>query len=439
MFQQTKSRNLLFVFLVSAIAVLSLFFLSRSNAAAEPMSEPLAPVNQFITYQGFLQDGGSPANGVYDIQFKLYDLLTGGTQVGATVTSNDRTVSDGLFTVELFFGNVFDGTALYMEIGVRPGTSTGAFTVLSPRQYLAATPYAHSLRPGAKISGAVAPEVLLVQNTSFDANTKGGFFQSDAETGIGVFGYASNQSGVNYGVHGFSESLDGIGVYGLVDSNQTIEGGSPYGVYGRNTGCNAGAAVYAVSTCNATPAFVASHTTGGYAGNFYGHVSVNGTLTKTAGSFKIDHPLDPANEYLYHSFVESPDMKNIYDGVVVLDEDGKARVEMPDWFQALNGGAEFSADYRYQLTPVGAAMPDLYIAQEIQDNAFEIAGGAPGMKVSWQVTAIRHDAYAESNRIPVEQAKPAAEKGTYLFPELFGQPEQLGLFYVPEHAPAEAH
>jgi hypothetical protein len=56
------------------------------------------------------------------------------------------------------------------------------------------------------------------------------------------------------------------------------------------------------------------------AGNFSGNVSVSGSLSKGGGSFKIDHPLDPANKYLYHSFVESPDMKNIYDGVATLDE-----------------------------------------------------------------------------------------------------------------------
>lgn len=78
------------------------------------------------------------------------------------------------------------------------------------------------------------------------------------------------------------------------------------------------------------------------------NLTVDGRLTKAAGSFKIDHPLDPANKYLLHSFVESPDMMNIYNGEVALDGLGKATVELPAWFEALN------QDFRYQLTAIGS-------------------------------------------------------------------------------------
>ena len=114
-----------------------------------------------------------------------------------------------------------------------------------------------------------------------------------------------------------------------------------------------------------------------------------------------------------HSFVESPDMKNIYDGVAVLDERGEATVVLPDWFEALNG------DFRYQLTPIGAFM-QLYVADEIADNRFKIAGGLPGKKVSWMVTGIRHDAFAEANRIKVEEFKADSDVGSYLHPQAFG-------------------
>jgi len=153
----------------------------------------------------------------------------------------------------------------------------------------------------------------------------------------------------------------------------------------------------------------------GYAGLFFGNTWTVGTLFKNAGAFRIDHPLDPANKYLSHSFVESPDMKNIYDGVATLDANGAAVVELPDWFEALN------EDFRYQLTAIGAPAPNLYIAQEIKDNQFSIAGGAPGMKVSWQVTGIRHDPYAEANRIVVEQDKSADERGKYIYPAGYGE------------------
>jgi hypothetical protein len=152
-----------------------------------------------------------------------------------------------------------------------------------------------------------------------------------------------------------------------------------------------------------------------WAGFFDGDVEVTGTLFKGAGAFRIDHPLDPENKYLSHSFVESPDMKNIYDGVAVLDAAGEAIVTLPDWFEALN------QDFRYQLTPMGAAFVP-YVAEEIAGNQFKIGGGIPGRKVSWQVTGIRHDAYANAHRIQVEELKPSAAMGTYLHPDAFGQP-----------------
>jgi hypothetical protein len=171
-----------------------------------------------------------------------------------------------------------------------------------------------------------------------------------------------------------------------------------------------------------------------YAGLFEGpvvfenNVDVNGYLYKSGGGFKIDHPLDPANKYLYHSFVESPDMKNLYDGVVVLDSNGEAVIQLPEWFEAVN------RDFRYQLTAIGAPGPNLYIAQQVSGNQFKIAGGGAGMKVSWQVTGVRQDAYANAHRIPVEEAKAASERGLYRHPEVFGQPpeKQIGQQSTPK-------
>jgi hypothetical protein len=157
-----------------------------------------------------------------------------------------------------------------------------------------------------------------------------------------------------------------------------------------------------------------------YAGYFEGNVHVRGTLSKAGGSFTIDHPLDPANKYLSHSFVESPDMLNVYTGTVTLDATGTAEVGLPAWFEALN------TDFRYQLTAIGAPGPQLHIAQKIMNNRFTIAGGTAGMEVSWQVTGIRQDAWANTHRIVVEEDKPAAERGTYLTPTEHGQPETKG-------------
>jgi hypothetical protein len=123
--------------------------------------------------------------------------------------------------------------------------------------------------------------------------------------------------------------------------------------------------------------------------------------------FHIDHPLDPENKFLDHASVESSDMKNIYDGVALLDDTGNALVALPEWFEALN------KDFRYQLTCIGNFAP-VYISQKISNNRFMISGGSKGMEVSWQITGIRKDPYAELNRMEVETEKPDGEKGSYL-------------------------
>jgi hypothetical protein len=92
-------------------------------------------------------------------------------------------------------------------------------------------------------------------------------------------------------------------------------------------------------------------------------------------------------------------MMNIYNGVATLSRHGDAVVKLPDWFDALN------RDFRYQLTCIGGFAP-VYIASEVSGNQFKIGGGRPGMKVSWQVTGIRKDAFANEHRIPVEEDKP---------------------------------
>jgi len=147
-----------------------------------------------------------------------------------------------------------------------------------------------------------------------------------------------------------------------------------------------------------------------------GEVSVNGAITAGANDFKIDHPLHPKSKYLYHSSVQSSEMMNIYTGNATLNNAGEAVVSLPNWFEALNN------DFRYQLTAIGAAAPNLHVGQEIANHQFSIAGGAADMKVSWQVTAVRHDAYAKVHPLVVEVNKLKQERGHYLHPEAFGAP-----------------
>ena len=150
-------------------------------------------------------------------------------------------------------------------------------------------------------------------------------------------------------------------------------------------------------------------------------------LVKGSGTFKIDHPLDPENKYLSHSFVESPDMLNVYNGNVVFDGRGQALVELPSYFEALN------RDFRYHLTCIGGFAP-VYVAEEVAGSQFHVAGGAPGLKVSWQVTGIRQDPFADQHRVVPEQDKRGAERGKYLFPAAYGKTEEHALRRLPMEA-----
>jgi hypothetical protein len=128
----------------------------------------------------------------------------------------------------------------------------------------------------------------------------------------------------------------------------------------------------------------------------------------------LDHPLDPANKYLYHSGVESSEMKNIYDGTVELDAKGEATIVLPDWFEA------FNKDFRYQLTCIGG-YANVYISEKINNNQFKISGGSAGLEVSWQVTGVRKDAFSLHNPINIEEEKAVEHRGKYLHPEAFGK------------------
>ncbi|MGR3810949.1 hypothetical protein [Jiulongibacter sp. NS-SX5] len=145
---------------------------------------------------------------------------------------------------------------------------------------------------------------------------------------------------------------------------------------------------------------------------FDGDVTITGSIAKGSGTFKIDHPLDPENKYLYHSFVESPDMMNIYNGNILTDKNGNALVELPEYFDALN------MDFRYQLTPIGE-FAQAIIAEKIEGNHFKIKTDKPNVEVSWQVTGVRNDPYAQQNRVKVSVEKPDHEKGTYMHPKAY--------------------
>ncbi len=265
--------------------------------------------------------------------------------------------------------------------------------------------------------------------------TYGGIFSG---TSYGLYSYGGPTgvfgSGGSYGVYGSSGSGQGVygsgqvGVYGVtanVNSAAVQGAGGQYAVRGINarTAGVRGESSY-VGVWGEGPAYgiyglasgsggygVMGQATGAATWGLYslGNCGVQGTLTKLAGSFRIDHPLDPEHRYLSHSFVESPDMMNVYNGTAVLDGSGEVEVTLPDYFEVLN------RDFRYQLTAIGAPSPDLHVKAEIKGNRFAIGGGAPGSTVSWQVTGVRQDDYAKAHPIVVEENKPAEQRGTRLF------------------------
>ncbi len=257
-------------------------------------------------------------------------------------------------------------------------------------------------------------------NAALDASTTG--------TGNGISGLSTS----GFGIVGRTASTARAGTVGTMQTTFNYLSNSGVAGYSPNS--------YGVSGVSETGLAVLGYANGAgaVAGYFFGNVTVTsnatitGTLAKGAGTFKIDHPLDPANKFLYHSFVESPDMMNIYNGNAILDGSGSAEVTMPEWFSVLN------MEFRYQLTAVGAPGPNLHVAEKINGNRFRIAGGAPGMEVSWQVTGIRQDPYAKAHRVQVEVQKSDKERGRYLHPDLYNQPRENAIYYIPPPVSGQA-
>jgi hypothetical protein len=375
-------------------------------------------VGTAFTYQGRLTDDeGNPLTGAYDFEFRLYDGSGAGAgQVGQTVSVNDEHVGEGLFSVTLDFGaDPFAGQARWLEVHVREGASNGGFTELLPRQAVAPAPYAIGLVPGATVKGALNNTgVLSLTNRAGD----GLRVEDAADDGVQV-------TSANYGFYVQNAFADGL----LINSagNDGVHVGSAL-----NDGVQVASAEYGIFVSSADTDCIFAHNADadgdgiGMAGFFDGNVRVTDHFTATNlyavnKNFVIDHPLDPENKLLYHSSVESPERLNVYSGNVVLDGQGEAWVELPEYFEALN------RDFRYQLTPIGGPAPNLYVAEEIKGNRFRLAGGEPGLKVSWQVTGIRDDASARANPMRVEVDKAPNKQGLYVDPESQGQPRSKGI------------
>lgn len=232
---------------------------------------------------------------------------------------------------------------------------------------------------------------------------------AQSTNGHGIKGETTNIS--YYGIWGNNTANSGIGIRATGTFGLSAEGTVAVTA---NNNINAGTAGdFQTYGTNSFSVYACSHgASGSYAGYFNGNVNVVGTLYKSAGSFMIDHPMDPENKYLIHSFVESDEMTNIYNGEVTLDTNGEAEVTLPHWFDSLNHKCTI------QLTPVGNHNPK--VMGKVTDGKFKIGWGEANGEVYWQVTGVRKDAFALANPMLVEVDKPIDFKGTLLHPEAHG-------------------
>lgn len=269
---------------------------------------------------------------------------------------------------------------------------------------------------------------LLAESTATGGVGAFGLGKQLTDGGVGLWGAArqgvigSSDEGI--GVEGWSRGV--FGVRGLTSR----PGRAVVAVYGASTGQDA-VGVLGEATSGTAAYGVWGKSTDGWAGYFNGRVAVNGTFVKAAGGFEIDHPLDPENRFLRHSFVESDEQLNVYSGTVVTDADGTAAVALPDYFEEAN------EDFRYQLTVIGD-FARAVVREEVRDNRFTIATDRPEVKVSWQVSGVRRDRYARAYPFRAEEEKPAEERGTYLHPEAWGKPAEAGADFARERGLREA-
>ncbi|HEX8814649.1 MAG TPA: hypothetical protein VF753_04035 [Terriglobales bacterium] len=267
-----------------------------------------------------------------------------------------------------------------------------------------------------------AKAVRMVINSGGDLGV-GGFPSGDAQVEIDSTPFTiwallgTGYSAPNFSGDDGDDGVYGYGGFGDVFTAGTYGGWGLFGVGGEGSEGDGVGGLFAGGSNSSSGDGIDANAGSGWAGNFTGDLNVTGTIFGGAKDFKIDDPADPANKYLYHASVESSEMMNIYSGNVTTNAGGDASVKLPSWFEALN------SDFRYQLTVIGT-FAQAIVAHEIENGEFAIKTNQPNVKVSWQVTAVRHDAFAKAHPLVVEQEKEAKLRGFYIHPELYGAPAQ---------------
>ncbi len=255
-------------------------------------------------------------------------------------------------------------------------------------------------------------------STATTGDTIGVWGRSDSTGGTGVTGHATALSGPTTGVLGESDATndEAAGVYGLAASTSGITTGV-WGITQSTTDGAVGVYGQAVAANGVTIAVMGANESA----SGYGVFSIGNSGTSGTKAFVIDHPSDPANRFLMHFSAEGPMPYNIYRGTATLDASGEATVSLPAYFHDIN------IDETYQLTPIGASAPGLFIAAKVVNGGFRVAGGPPGIEVCWQVTATRNDAWVRAHPPAAESDKPASMRGRYLAPKFFGAGSEAAL------------
>ena len=404
-----------------------------------------AQTPEMMSYQAIIRDGSDALiiSSPVGIQVSILQGSSTGTAVYVE-THSTSTNANGLISIEVGNGSVVSGSfstidwstgSYFISTDVDPAGGTN-YTISGSSQLLS-VPYALFAKTSAGVNGPqwstngtninnsntgsviVGPNVtnsnlnfVVTNNTSPKAGigNLGGF--NNVNSGELLFvediNYAAGECGIKFQHNGALNNLYLIGACSTPDTLARFNRSGFSNLRQLRLGLN-----YNTNALNTLSVDGNSDFTGNV--TITGDLNITGNIAKGGGTFKIDHPLDPKNKYLIHSFVESPEMLNIYSGNVTTDENGYATVLLPNYFEAAN------KDFRYQLTTIGT-FAQAIIREKISDNKFIIQTNSPNVEVSWQITAVRADKYANENRIIPEKEK--EYKGTYLHPELYGQSKE---------------
>jgi len=392
----------------------------------------LATAATGFTYGMWAQSNSTSGRGVYGYA----SAPTGTTFGGSFEASSSGTNAAGVFGL----ASAFTGTT-YGVWG--QNNSTSGYGVIGINDRTSGTTYGVFGRNGSTDGYGVHGYASAASGVNY-----GVWGESASSTGTGVHGFASANAGATFGVHGRTASNSGWGVYGQA----TNLNGVTFGVRG-NSSSSTGTGVSGTAIRTGVSGFASSPTGDGVFGHATSTTGVNigvyGATSSPSGwgvlsfgnmggngtkSFRIDHPIDPENKYLLHYSTESPVPQNFYVGNVVTDGNGYAWVELPDYFSEIN------VNFKYQLTIVDDADSNAFVqakvSKKIRDNRFQVRTNAPNVEISWRVDADRNDLYVR-NRPPREVVdKEGREKGTYQYPEFYGQPPEKGVNYeaMREHA-----